>query len=180
MIGQSYRLSNRATILPPGTGLSDRFSDIVGRTDVHIGRLVSFTHRFRLDKDTFALRRNEVDAVVGGRRTYVTVGYLRLDRNIDPSIEDLRDREEIRVGGRVGFARYWSIYGSTVIDLTDRKEDPLSLADGFEPIRHRIGILYDDDCIELGLTWRRDYEDSGDARRGNTFLIRVALRNLGR
>jgi LPS-assembly protein len=180
VIGQSYRLSNRATILPPGTGLSDRFSDIVGRTDVHIGRLVSFTHRFRLDKDTFALRRNEVDAVVGGRRTYVTVGYLRLDRNIDPSIEDLRDREEIRVGGRVGFARYWSIYGSTVIDLTDRKEDPLSLADGFEPIRHRIGILYDDDCIELGLTWRRDYEDSGDARRGNTFLIRVALRNLGR
>lgn len=180
VIGQSYRLSNRATILPPGTGLSDRFSDIVGRTDVNIGRLVSFTHRFRIDKDTFALRRNEIDAVVGGRRTYATVGYLRLDRNIDPSIEDLRDREEIRLGGRIGFARYWSIFGSTVIDLTDRKEDPLSLADGFEPIRHRLGILYDDDCIELGVTWRRDYETSGDARRGNTFLIRVALRNLGR
>jgi LPS-assembly protein len=180
VIGQSYRLSNRATILPPGTGLSDRFSDIVGRTDVNIGRLVSFTHRFRLDKDNFSLRRNEIDAVVGGRRTYATVGYLRLNRNIDPSIEDLRDREEIRLGGRVGFARYWSIFGSTVIDLTDRKEDPLSLADGFEPIRHRLGILYDDDCIELGLTWRRDYETSGDARRGNTFLIRVALRNLGR
>ena len=78
------------------------------------------------------------------------------------------------------FARYWSIFGSTVIDLTSRQEDPLSLADGFEPIRHRLGILYDDDCIELGLTWRRDYETSGDARRGNTFLIRVALRNLGR
>ena len=54
------------------------------------------------------------------------------------------------------------------------------MADGFEPIRHRLGILYDDDCIELGLTWRRDYETSGDARRGNSFLIRVALRNLGR
>jgi LPS-assembly protein len=179
-IGQSYRLSNRATILPSGTGLSDRFSDIVGRTEIHIGRLVSLTHRFRLDKDSFALRRNEVDAVIGGRRTYATIGYLRLDRNIDPSIEDLRDREEIRLGGRVGFARYWSIFGSTVIDLTGAKEDPLTLADGFEPIRHRIGILYDDDCIELGVTWRRDYETSGDARRGNTFLIRVALRNLGR
>ena len=34
------------------------------------------------------------------------------------------------------------------------------MADGFEPIRHRLGILYDDDCIELGLTWRRDYETS--------------------
>ncbi|HYI49406.1 MAG TPA: LPS assembly protein LptD [Allosphingosinicella sp.] len=179
-IGQSYRLSNRAAILPPGTGLSGRFSDIVGRTNVRFGRMVSITHRFRIDKDSFALRRNEIDATIGGRRTYATIGYLRLDRDIDPAIEDLRDREEIRFGGRVGFARYWSIFGSAVIDLTSRQEDPLSQADGFSPIRHRLGILYDDDCIELGLTWRRDYETSGDARRGNSFLIRVALRNLGR
>jgi LPS-assembly protein len=179
-IGQSYRLNNRATILASGTGLSGRFSDIVGRTNVRFGRLVSFVHRFRFDKDNGALRRNEIDATVGGRRTYATIGYLRLDRDIDPAIEDLRDREEIRFGGRVSFARYWSIFGSTVIDLTSRREDPLSISDGFEPIRHRLGILYDDDCIELGITWRRDYENSGDARRGNTFLIRVALRNLGR
>jgi LPS-assembly protein len=179
-IGQSYRLSNRAAILPPGTGLSGRFSDIVGRTNVRIGRMVSITHRFRIDQHSFALRRNEIDATIGGRRTYATIGYLRLDRDIDPAIEDLRDREEIRFGGRIGFARYWSIFGSAVIDLTSQQEDPLSQADGFTPIRHRLGILYDDDCIELGLTWRRDYEDSGDARRGNSFLIRVALRNLGR
>lgn len=179
-IGQSYRLSTRAAILPPGTGLSGRFSDVVGRTNLRIGRRVSLVHRFRLDKDNLAVRRNEIDATVGGRQTYATIGYLRLDRDIDASIEDLRDREELRIGGRVRFARYWSIFGSAVIDLTDRQEDPLSIADGFDPVRHRIGILYDDDCIELGVTWRRDYETSGDARRGNTFLIRVALRNLGR
>jgi LPS-assembly protein len=179
-IGQSYRLNRRPAILPPGTGLSGRFSDFVGRSDLRIGRFVSLTHRFRIDRDSFALRRNEIDAVVGGRRTYATIGYLRLDRNIDPAIEDLRDREEIRFGGRIGFARYWSVFGSAVIDLTGRREDPLSQADGFAPIRHRLGILYDDDCIELGLTWRRDYETSGDASRGNSFLIRVALRNLGR
>jgi LPS-assembly protein len=179
-IGQSYRLSTRAAILPPGTGLSDRFSDFVGRTNLRIGRRLNIVHRFRIDKDNLAVRRNEIDATIGGRRTYATIGYLRLNRNIDPAIEDLRDREEIRVGGRVQFARYWSIFGSAIVDLTSRREDPLSLADGFDPIRHRIGILYDDDCIELGLTWRRDYETTGDARRGNTFLIRVALRNLGR
>lgn len=179
-IGQSYRLSTRAAILPPGTGLSDRFSDFVGRTNLRVGRRLNFTYRFRIDKDNLAVRRNEIDATIGGRRTYATIGYLRLNRNIDPSIEDLRDREEIRVGGRVQFARYWSIFGSAIVDLTNRAEDPLSQADGFDPIRHRLGILYDDDCIELGVTWRRDYETTGDARRGNTFLIRVALRNLGR
>jgi len=179
-IGQSYRLNDRASILPPGTGLSDRLSDFVGRTTVQVGRFLNFTHRFRLDKDSFAVRRNEIDATVGGRQTYATIGYLRLDRNIDPSIEDLRDREEVRFGGRIHFARFWSIFGSTVVDLTGRREDPLSQSDGFDPIRHRLGIQYDDDCIELGVTWRRDYETTGDAVRGNTFLIRVALKSLGR
>lgn len=179
-IGQSYRLNSRASILPPGTGLSDRFSDIVGRTNVRIGRNIAFTHRFRLDKDSLAVRRNEFDATVGGRRTYATVGYLRLDRNVDPAIEDLRDREEVRLGGRIQIARHWSVFGSTVIDLTSTEEDPLALTDGFEPVRHRIGILYNDDCIELGITWRRDYETTFDDRRGNTILFRVALLNLGR
>jgi LPS-assembly protein len=179
-IGQSYRLDDKPSILPSGTGLSDRFSDLVGRTNVKFGRKLNLVHRFRLDKDNLAIRRNEIDAVVGGRQTYATIGYLRLNRDIDPAIEDLRDREEIRLSGRVHFADYWSIFGSTVIDLTDRREDPLSIADGYEPIRHRIGITYDDDCLEIGVTWRRDYDAAGDFRRGNTFQFRVALKNLGR
>ena len=179
-IGQSYRLSKLQTILPPGTGLSDRLSDFVGRTNVKIGHRLSLVHRFRLDKDNLELRRNEIDAVFGGHQTYATIGYLRLNRDVDPAIEDLRDREEIRLGGRVKFAHYWSIFGSTIIDLTDRAEDPTSGADGYEPVRHRLGISYDDDCIEIGVTWRRDYDTTGDIRRGNTFLFRVALKNLGR
>jgi LPS-assembly protein len=179
-VGQSYRLSEKSLIFPPGTGLSDRFSDLVGRTTVKVGHRLSLVHRFRLDKDSLEVRRNELDAVIGGHQTYATIGYLRLNRDIDPAIEDLRDREEIRLGGRVKFARYWSVFGSAVVDLTDRVEDPLSNADGYEPIRHRLGLAYDDDCLELGITWRRDYEQTGDFRRGNTFLFRVALKNLGR
>jgi LPS-assembly protein len=147
---------------------------------VKFKRLVSLTHRFRLDKDSFAIRRNEVDATIGTDKTYAVISYLRLNRNIGPQLEDLRDREEVRLGGRIQFARYWSIFGSTIIDLTDRREDPISLADGFDPVRHRIGITYEDDCLTLGLTWRRDYDASGDARRGNSYLLRLSFRNLGR
>lgn len=179
-IGQSYRLTAKPSILPEGTGLSSRFSDIVGRATIRYGSFVELTHRFRIDKDSLEIRRNEVDATLGTRRTYVTAGYLRLNRDIDTAIEDLRDREEIRFGARVAFARYWSVFGSTVIDLTDRREDPISTADGYEPVRHRLGFLYEDDCIELGVTWRRDYEATGDARRGDTYLLQFALKNLGR
>ena len=180
VVGQSYRLSTRPSILYDGTGLSDRFSDIVGRTEVRFRDFVSLTHRYRLDKDGLAVRRNELDATIGSRDTYLLLGYLRLNRNIFPATEDLQDREEVRVGGRVAFARFWSAFASAVVDLTDRNEDPLSLADGFDPIRHRIGVQYEDDCLRLGLTWRRDYQDTGDARQGNRFLLTLALTNLGR
>lgn len=179
-IGQSYRLSNRPVLYPNGVGLSAKLSDIVGRTTIRFRDFLSLTHRYRLDKDNLAVRRNEIDATIGSRQTYLLLGYLRLNRDIDTSIEDLRDREELRAGGRVQIGRYWSVFGSAIIDLTDRKEDPLSTADGYQPIRHRLGIAYTDDCLDLGITWRRDYQNTGDARRGNTFLLRLSFKNLGR
>ena len=179
-VGQSYRLATLPSVLPDGTGLSDRFSDVVGRTTVRYRDFVSFVHRYRLDKDNLAVRRNEVDATVGTRNTYLLLGYLRLNRNIGFALEDLQDREEARVGGRVQFARFWSAFGSATVDLTDRREDPLSQADGFDPIRHRLGIAYEDDCLKLGLTWKRDYEDTGDARRGNSYQLTLSFKNLGR
>jgi LPS-assembly protein len=178
--GQSYRLTTKPTILPPGTGLSGRYSDYVGRVSLQYGSFFELTHRFRLDKDSFAVRRNEVDAIVGSRTTYLQIGYLRLNRDIDRSIEDLRDRTEVRLGGRLRLARYWSIFGSTVIDLTSAADDPTSMADGYEPVRHRLGVQYEDDCLSLGLTWRRDYDPTGDARRGSTVSLRLALKNVGR
>jgi LPS-assembly protein len=179
-IGQSYRLNRKPSIFPVGTGLSERFSDVVGRTTIRYGSWLRITDRFRLDKSGFAIRRNEIDAAVGGRRTYAEVGYLRLNRDIPSTLEDLRDREELRLGGRVQITRFWSIFGSTVVDLTSRHEDPLSSADGWEPVKHRIGITYEDECLEIGVTWKRDYEQVGDFRKGNTFLFEVALKNLGR
>lgn len=179
VVGQSYRLSARPTILPDGTGLSDRFSDYVGRTELRFRDFVSVVHRYRLDKDGFSIRRNEVDATIGSRATYVLLGYLRLNRDIT-LVEDLRDREEARIAGRVQVAPFWSVFGSAVVDLTNRTEDLLSLADGFDPVRHRLGVQYEDDCLRLGVTWRRDYRQIGDAGRGNSFLLTLAFTNLGR
>ena len=178
-VGQSYRLVERPSILPDGTGLSDRFSDIVGRTNIRFGEFLTLTNRYRIDKDNFSVRRNEVDATVGTRRTYATIGYLRLNRDIDV-LEDLQDREEVRAGGRVAIGRFWSVWGSAIVDLTDRAEDPLSASDGFNPIRHRVGVAYQDDCLDLGVTWKRDYRNIGDARSGNSYLLTLSFKNIGR
>ena len=179
-VGQSVRLRNNLNIFPEGTGLNDRISDIVGRTRIRYGRLFEITHRYRIDKSNFAVRRNEVDLTIGTQQTYAQIGYLRLNRDINSSIEDLRDKEELRIAGRVLFHRYWSIFGATVIDLTDKSEDPLSLADGWAPVRHRLGIEYEDDCLQVGVTWRRDYEQLGAFQKGSTFSLHLAFKGLNR
>lgn len=178
-LGQSYRFKESSDILVDGTGLSERLSDFVGRTEVRFKDFIKLAHRYRLDKDNLKLRRNEFDATIGSRQTYVEIGYLKLDRDIDELVEDLQDREELRIATRVSFANYWSVFGSGVFNLTDRTEDPTLNSDGFEAVRTRLGVAYQDDCLEVGLTWRRDYLTSGDAERGNTFQLYFSLRNLG-
>ena len=178
-VGQSYRLSNQNSILPDGTGLTNRASDYVGRTSVRFGDVIKFTHRFRLDKDSFAMRRNEFDATLGNHRRYVEIGYLRLNRNIASTFEDLQDREELRFAARTPITRTFSVFASGIVNLTDKNEDPSLTSDGFEMLRHRIGVAYTDDCLDLSFTWRRDYVTTGDAARGNSFQISLSLKNLG-
>ena len=72
------------------------------------------------------------------------------------------------------------MFGATVLDLTDASEDQLSVSDGFEPVRHRLSVDYEDECIALGVSWRRDYERIGGFREGSTFSFRVSLKGLGR
>lgn len=178
-IGQSYRLSNQNTLLPDGTGLTNRASDYVGRTTVRFGDIIKFTHRFRLDKDSFALRRNEFDATIGNHRRYVEAGYLKLNRNIATTFEDLQDREELRFAARTPITTAFSVFGSAIVNLTNPNEDPTRTSDGFQMLRHRLGVAYTDDCLDLSFTWRRDYVNIGDAVRGNSFQISLSLKNLG-
>ncbi|MDQ3143435.1 MAG: LPS assembly protein LptD [Pseudomonadota bacterium] len=180
VVGQSFRLTRSPSLFPDGTGLTDRLSDIVGRTRLRFGRLIDVTHRYRVDKDNLAVRRNELDLTVGSEQSYVQLGYLRLDRNISPEIEDLRDKEELRLAGRVKFLNYWSLFAATVFDLTDKQEDPLGEADGFEPVRLRVGLNYEDECLDLGVSWKRDYERIGDFRTGSTLSFNISFKGLGR
>ena len=177
-IGQSVRLAGTGNDFPVGTGLSDDVSDFVGRTNLKVGSLFEITHRFRVDHNSLAVRRNEIDVQVGTRTTYATIGYLKLNRNI--ALEDLQDRAELRVGGRVGFARFWSAYGGAIIDLTTQAENPAAIGNGFKAIRHRAGLEYEDECFRFGVGWRRDYVGDRDFRAGNTFLLSIAFKTLSK
>ncbi|MDE2302867.1 MAG: LPS-assembly protein LptD [Sphingomonadales bacterium] len=178
-VGQSYRLTNDVTLLPNGTGLYDRLSDIVGRIEVRYHDLLSLTERFRIDKSSYVFHRNEFDATIGSDKSYIEVGYLRLNRQTALTLEDLQDANELRLAGRVAMGPYWSAFGSGIFDLSQASLLPNQTPTTIQPLRTRAGISYQSDCLELDITWRRDFITIGDAVRGNSFLIHLSLKNLG-
>lgn len=177
-VGQSYQFRREPGLLPTGTGLTERFSDIVGRATLRIGSFVSLTDRFRLDRSDLKIRRQEADLTLGGTKDYIQLAYSRLNRGL--AIEDLPNHTEARATARVQVLRHWSAFASTILDLTNRTEDPTSTSNGFQPIRHRFGVAYDDECFSFSFSWRRDYVAVPDRPAGNSFLVRVAFKNLGR
>ncbi|HZU62630.1 MAG TPA: LPS assembly protein LptD [Novosphingobium sp.] len=177
-VGQSYRFKDETNLLPDGTGLGGRLSDIVGRTEIRYRDFFAITHRYRLDKDTMAFRRNEVDATIGSDQDYLEVGYVRLNRQLAGELEDLQDSNEARVATRVAFARYWSMFGSAVVDMSETNASGQKVG-AFQPLRTRLGFSYQSDCFEFDADWRRDYVTIGDAYRGSSFELRFVLKNLG-
>jgi LPS-assembly protein len=178
-IGQSYRMTANTVAFPDGTGLYDRVSDIVGRTEVRYRDLFKITHRYRLDKDTLAFRRNEIDATVGSDRDYVEIGYARVNSAIASALNDLQDSNELRAAARVSFARHWSAFGSGIFDLSNNNLLPNGTNNSFQPLRTRLGLAFNSDCFELDATWRRDYVSIGDATKGSSYLLHLAFRNIG-
>ena len=176
-IGQSYRFE-AASDFPVGTGLVNQFSDIVARTTLQLGRRFDITQAVRFDKDSLAVRENEIDLSYGTAASYVSVAYVKLNRGV--TVEDLTNREELRVGGRIVFAKYWSVFASTILDLTSTSEDPTTTNNGFSPVRHRIGIAYEDECFRIGISWRHDYTFINDYQPGNTYLFNVAFKTFSK
>ena len=142
-IGQSYRLDQparrscrRAPAFPAASPTSS-----AGPTS-RSAAIVSLIHRFRLDKDSLALRRNEIDATVGGRRDLCDdrLSAAR-PRHRSGDRGSARPRGDPASAAASRFARYWSIFGSAVIDLTSRQRGPAlarrRLRAGPPPARHR-------------------------------------------
>lgn len=171
-IGQSYRL-DESDDFGADSGLDEHFSDIVGRIRVRPGRYVDALYRFRLDKDDFTARRNEVSASMGAPWLRLQIDYLSIDQqnlidSQDPQ-DDFRDREEIALALHSEITDRWKIGASTRRDLNS----------GGGSLRHRLFFSYEDDCFEFRTNYSRTFTRDRDVAPTDTILFRVVLKTLG-
>lgn len=168
VFGQSYHLFNDG-LFNDSSGLSEEFSDYVGSVQMAPSTNFDLSYRFRLDKDTFEARRNELRANVGPPILRLSTTYLSIEG--DP-LEDggVEEQETLAVGLHTALSQYWRTGVSGNWDLGQ---------DG-GPVRFAADATYEDECFLLTVFGERDYDDGGSENEGGfSFGFRVVFKTLG-
>ena len=183
LVGRTFRAETdpQFTAL---SGLAGTASDwIVAATAQPLQGLSLFT-RSRLDKDTYAVNREE--AGIG----YAGVGFsaiVRYDLNesglqqivpgetVVPILGEsvvgqsiIGRTEDVSVGGYLFFTRHWGISANVSRDL---QQDVFPSA--------QLGLIYDNECIRVDVLYTHDETFSNVIGTSNSITFRVSLSSLG-
>jgi LPS-assembly protein len=165
-IGQSYRLSRERDLFLENSGVRDKLSDVVGRVDLRPFRYFDLLYRFRLDKDGFAPRRNEVDLRIGPPALNLDLDYFFVDSRTGTT--NLDDREELNLRLRSRFNENWSGFVANRRDLEEG--DTLSTS---------IGLTYQDECFLIEVVGQRRFFSDREIDHDNSIFLQINFKNLG-
>ena len=164
-IGQSYRL-RRDRSFASNSGISGNFSDIVGRVNIDPDFPVSAQYRFRLNKQNFVPRRNEVKALIGPDAFKVNVDYSFFGEGTGS--DEFGNREEISTGFNSRLSSDWLIRGSTRRDLQSNST-----------LNYKFGVEYRCDCLTVAVDFSRTFTSDRDLKPSDSVFVRFTFKNLG-
>ena len=162
LVGQSFRLKADPQF-GTDSGLEGKSSDVIERFTVNFPPHLSFTQRVDFDPDTATVRRDEVYMDASYGRTSIEVSYLRLPPSaVVPGVDT---REEINAQGTIGLWDNYLLYAEARRDLASS-----------EMIDTEFGFGYDDECLGVSLSWRRQYTRDRDVPPSSSVLLRFNLK----
>jgi LPS-assembly protein len=181
LFGQSYNLFGQNSFAYNGTvdpvtgqqtglglqsGLEHEVSDYVSRVYFQPTGNLSFTARFRFDKDTFDIHRFELETRSTWDRLTLSTIYARYDAQ--PLIGIFERREGIYQTAALKLHDNWTVSGGARYDL-DRGRVNLGT----------IGLSYLDECFAYSFNYIADFTNIADPRPVHKIMLRVNLRTLG-
>lgn len=166
LVGQSYRAQQNSAFLP-GSGLEHRLSDVVGRVVVTPSYLLDVIYRFRLDRSSLTVRRQEVAVNTGPNNARLTLSYT--DFNSIPGVPTAQKQAQISGTLNLNLTRYWS---AQVTDTQTVAGPGGSIASG-------VALTYRDECLDFTASLTQSGIRNADIRPGLSVLFTVVFKNLG-
>jgi LPS-assembly protein len=180
LFGQSYHLAGKNSFAYSGitdsdgdqtglglqSGLENDISDYVGRIYYRPVGNLSYAARARFDRESFDVRRLELEARSTWDNLSLATIYARYDAQ--PLIGYTRNREGIYQTAQLKFHDNWSVFGGARYDIDSRQFD-LGM----------IGLSYIDECIAASLSYVADYSNLTYTKPVHRIMLRMNLRTIG-
>jgi LPS-assembly protein len=164
LFGQSYR-PRPDNLLVLGSGMEDRFSDYVGKIEIHPNGILDLAYHFRMDKEDLSLHRNDVNSVITLYPFALNVGYISFNQDIPGGSFD---RQEIYGGVSTALSKKWTI------SANGRR----NLADNGGLIATGTTLLYTGDCLDFNTSMVKQYTEDRDIKPSTSFTVQLFLKNL--
>ncbi|MBC8338624.1 MAG: LPS assembly protein LptD [Rhodospirillales bacterium] len=163
-VGQSVRLKDDDTFAE-GSGLEDRFSDLVGRVHVSPGPYFDLLYRTRVDSDNFIPKRNEFTFSAGGQALRAKANYVFIE---SPRNSEFSGREEINFSLNSKLNRFWRAGFSGVHDIA-----------AGEARQFNASLVYENECVVFTTNASRTFYEDRDLKPSDQITVNVLLKTLG-
>jgi len=163
--GQSYQIAGRNSFTA-GTGLNGDYSDFVGSAYFLLNEYFTGSFRFRLDRDSLNIRRNEIAARTHFGRITSILSFVDIDRN--PAFGLSGNETEILNNTSIQVDERWRLFGGIRYDI---KRDHLT--------SDLIGIGYEDEALGFQLQYSESFTRDRDIDPERSVMARIVLKTIG-
>lgn len=190
LVGQSYRAEPN-TFVPPGSGMDQRLSDIVGRATFSPSSYLDLIYRFRLDKSTLSNRSQELGFSVGPGNLKFSANYLLMPAEQPSQLITVPGsgntilygkREQTTFGLSAKLTRYWSLVASETLNLTNSNNivnGTVTPQASSSSLQASLQAIYQDECMGFIATVSQSGIRNGDVTPGYTVMLSVVFKNIG-
>ena len=172
LVGESYRFE-QSSAFAPGSGLTSRRSDVVGRVVLSTGSYLDFIYRFRLDHADLAVQRQEIGIAAGPSNLRVGLNYISIapiPGVTTPTSGTPISGDQVNLSLSAALTRYWSVA------LNDTRN---IAGGGGATINAGASVTYRDDCFAVVTSITQSGISLGDIRPGVSMMVTFVLPPLG-
>jgi LPS-assembly protein len=190
LIGQSYRAQPNL-FLPPGSGATQRLSDVVGRVILSPSSYLDLIYRFRLDKSSLSNRSQEVGLSAGPANLRLGLNYLLMPPQLQSDVLTngvtsetvlIGKQEQLSMSLTSKLTRYWSLSGSETVNLTNSNNVVNGIVtpqSSNNSLYATLAAIYQDECMAFVGSVSQSGIRNGDVTPGVSVMFSVVFKNLG-
>lgn len=147
------------------SGLEGKRSDYVAMLGLSNNSGLAFAARGRFDKDSFDVKRGEVEASHSGQIVKASVKYAYIAKQ--PDYGYANDRQEVSLSASTRFKENWRVFGSGTYDIVSETL-----------VRAQSGLAYDDECFTYSMAYVQT-RSPGQDKISHSVGFNISFRTLG-